>query len=400
MLEAGIQDQGKRLHQEVDTAIKREIALARNMRSEDMAIMKDSVSQIEILRTSLLQEIEKNKKIVKSGDHSKVISFRSAVEKFTSMPPRPALSKPVFKASEIKRNTIKQQLGEIQSSPKSETPGYQIERSQVKGERLLKEAKVVAEVETGCEELWRIAFHHPEHLWCSGNDSSMEKIDFKGSILQELETSCECQPQDISVSPDGALFYTDVDSDSVYVVQNEKNKLSLQLSQWKPWGIFACSIDNILVALKNASYTEAKVVRYIKGREKQTIQFDDVGQALYSPQRNLMFVAENQKNNDVIVSDKAAKQIVVVNKSGKFRFRYPEKKSFTPRCVATDTRGRILITDGESNRIHVVDADGKSMSYIDNCSLDVPVSITIDNDNVLWVGEFFSGKIKGIQYLQ
>lgn len=401
MLEVGIQEQGKRLHQEVDVAIKRELSLARNMKSEDMAAMKDSVSHMEDLRSSLQQEIERNKKIVKSGDYSKIVSFRSAVDKFKFMPPRPALSKPVFKASEIKKKTIRQQVGEIQSSPKSETPGYQIREDQGKRTALLKEAGVVTEVDTEFEELWRIAFLHPGQLWCSGDDSSVKKIDLKGSVLQVLVVSCEFHPQDISVSPEGALFYTDVDSHSVYIVRKkERNELSLKLSGWKPWSICACSMENILVALKNDSYTEAKVVRYVKSKEKQTIQFDDNGQALYSPERSLMFVAENQNNKDIIVSDKAWKQLVVVNKSGKFRFRYPEGKSFVPRCVTTDTGGRILVTDGENNRIHIIDADGKFISYIDNWSLNVPVSLTIDNDNTLWVGEFYSGKIKGIRYLQ
>ncbi|XP_055997040.1 uncharacterized protein LOC130047001, partial [Ostrea edulis] len=103
-------------------------------------------------------------------------------------------------------------------------------------------------------------------------------------------------------------------------------------------------------------YKQSKVVRYSDFTETQTIQFDDQGRPVFSFPG---FINEN-RNLDICVADNKARAVVVVNQSGKLRFRYTGhpsdgKERFYPRGITTDSQSHILIADGNNHRIHILD---------------------------------------------
>ena len=210
-------------------------------------------------------------------------------------------------------------------------------------------------------------------------------------------------PWDIAVNRDEALLYCDLITRTVYKVKNGQPEEIITLQGWRPNNLGVTSSGDLLVTMYNDDITQSKVIRYSGSTVKQTIQFDDEGQPLYSGKGYINNISEN-RNLDICVADHGAGAVVVVNQAAKLRFRYtghpsPTKiKPFQPRGITTDSQGRILTSDGNNHCIHILDSNGQFLRYIDNCDLFYPYGLCVDSDDNLFVCENFKGSVKKIRY--
>ncbi|XP_022336256.2 uncharacterized protein LOC111132724 [Crassostrea virginica] len=228
------------------------------------------------------------------------------------------------------------------------------------------------------------------------------------ALVKFIPTKSRKVPRDIAVTRCGDLVYTDNEDSSINIVEMKRIQtlITLTRTEWRPRGLCCTFSGDLLVIIESRDGKQAKVVHYSGSKEKQSIQWDDHGQPLYSTGRlfNYEYIAEN-RNFDICVADNKAcissGAVIVVNAVGRLRFRYTgpfstSKGSFDPLGITTDSKGRILIADYCNHRIHIVDQDGELICYIKNCHLEDPCGICVDSKDNLFVAEV-TGKVIKIQ---
>ena len=102
------------------------------------------------------------------------------------------------------------------------------------------------------------------------------------------------------------------------------------------------------------------------------------GQELYDYQH---YITENI-NVDICTSDYSKEVVVVVNKSGQHRFSYQgQGLRFCPYGSCTDAPGHILVCDGYSKSVHLLDQEGGFLSVIlsQQQGIKCPRSVCVDD---------------------
>ncbi|XP_062573468.1 LOW QUALITY PROTEIN: uncharacterized protein LOC134235351 [Saccostrea cucullata] len=272
--------------------------------------------------------------------------------------------------------------------------------------QLLDEPETVTTINTGYDRLYNVACLSDEEIWTSGNDSTMKLYSInQGSLFtikriliynKSIRTKSGNTPYDIAVTKSGDLVYTDFLDRTVNIVKNEKIEEVIRLQNWRPLCVCSTSSGDLLVIM-DSDNKQSKVVRYSGSTEKQTIQFDDQGNPLYSSGLYKRDITEN-RNLDICVSDEGAKAVVVVNQAGKLRFRYtghtpaPKNKPFIPQGITTDSQSHILTADYYNDCVHIIDQDGQFLRYID-CGLSYPCELCIDTNDNLFVAQLGNRQI-------
>eukprot|EP00105_Crassostrea_gigas_P039575 XP_019923723.1 PREDICTED: uncharacterized protein LOC105330472 [Crassostrea gigas] len=181
-------------------------------------------------------------------------------------------------------------------------------------------------------------------------------------------------------------------------------------STWKPMCVYLSpSTGDLLVGMCNDN--TGKVTRYNQsGQLTQTIQHDNnTGRGLYIVPN---YITENY-NGDVVVSNYnsiikflyRSGVVVVTERGGRHRFtytRHPSGSGLQPCGICTDALSHILVCDGDSKTVQMLDKDGQFLSHLltESQEMGEPYSLRYDvNTHRLWVGSRDNNKVCVYRYI-
>nr|XP_034305168.1 uncharacterized protein LOC109620202 isoform X4 [Crassostrea gigas] len=385
--------QGEQWHREIDIVINKMKTEISEIKEKHRDILQKHLDEIKQIQSLIKQTLLAIKEIKNSTELAPTIKYSSKIREFSKRPPKVKVTLPTFIPKPIDLEQLYSLFGQI--TPLSTATEENVlllhqPNISIRELRILDEPELVATIQTGYKQLHNVTCLNDGSIWTSGETNEIKCFNAYGSLQQTIVTKSGRVPSDIAVDIGRDLLYSDWTVRRVNKVKNGQTEVLIRLHAWVPCNLCVTSTGDLLVTMFSEDYTQSKVVRYSGFTEKQTIQFDDKGKPLYSGNSFSKYITEN-RNHDVCVADYLAGAVVVVNQDGKLRWRYTGHFS---------SQSRILTADDDNHCIHILDQDGQFFRYIDNCDLNKPFGLCVDNNDNLFVCELNKGYVKKIKYVK
>lgn len=402
-----LKELGKQWHQMIDKVIDKVGKDMDEIIQSDTKCLQDNTEEIQSALQDVKDSIKANEDILQDDRFTRLLSYASKNDAFRIIPSRPAIKTAKIVPVNVKEGDIIPKLIHFQRSIRTKLPGYSLNKtgdvSSISTKSLLPEPELIATVKTNCKQLKGICHNEDDRVWIYGTDEILREVDITGTVQNCITAISKNSQKDIAKNKMGEIVFSHLSDECVNIVREGKISKLLDLSGWIPFGVTFNADDDLMVCMRREDYQESKVGIFSQGKLKKEIQFDETGKPLFSASRNNMYIKENA-NRDICVSDWNACAVIVLKSSGELRFRYTGNlsrsfKQFYPHGIVTDNYCRILVVDRKNDCLHVIDRNGKFLTYI-TCSLQDPYVLSIDPDENVWVGEYDTGCVKVIRYLE
>jgi hypothetical protein len=385
---------GNDWHKQLEVAIMQHKEEIQETKRKDIDALSKCQVSLTLPRAAIKRTIEQNKQIINSLDFNRLFEYQSSVESFRRIPPTIDIKTATFEQHTTLLHQLVGLIGKLGNSHTTDIPGYTI-KTHMDSPVLL--ATFHSKYRKGIR---RLRCHGGKLAWmCGFYDRLMKSVDLHGTMIQKFQSSSKHSPVCMTVNKHDELIF--LDDHSVNIVRDGECECLFMVQDWTLRSVCSSSLSNeLLVGMTNQEKTEGKVVRYSGAQILCEIQKDPDGNLLFCLPS---FLTEN-RNFDICVTETTLQKVQVLDNTGNLRFTYSGnslmKNTFKPMDLATDSKSQILIADISNNCIHIIEKDGKLVKIIDHFNLQEPMSISVSDNDDLWVGESNSGKVKVIKYME
>ncbi|XP_078330168.1 uncharacterized protein LOC144617667 [Crassostrea virginica] len=397
-------------HQEVDNIFDKIESLSQSLGEENLYALQGYHHKIRDLISEMNTIVKQNEKLSISNNLLEVTKYHSRINEYQDFPEHVDLKFPFIDSNIDKGKELTIEIRGYRvilkemSQPSLSTDVFHLTTGI--GE-LMDKVRVIATIPTTFNSLDGVACVGEAEAWIYGDNKTITRIDLHGAVKDTVTTTCLHGPYDISVTRGRELIYSDYSSNTVNIVRDGKTEtLITPPREWSSWRLSCTKSRDILVHVYKGSGPQRKnkIIRYQGQNIKEEICNDGQGNLIFKDGGYSLYMSENN-NGDVCVSDVNAETVVVVDKTGRVRFRYDgtparRENSFDPRGIVTDALNQIIVTDINNHCLHILDQNGHFLRCIDDCGLKDSWELSVDSEWRLWVGSLTSGEIKVIEYLQ
>ncbi|XP_061186960.1 uncharacterized protein LOC133195101 [Saccostrea echinata] len=385
-------------------AVHQEAVLLRELvnkqKKEAEGANEENTTLVENTEKELNAIMQKNNSLLRSSDATAIINYKPFDPNLRKGPQIRKIHCPNFSPSPINQHQIRSMFGSLQFSDVSNRQSGIL--------KMMDSPTLLETIQSpygkSGKKLWQVKCIGKDEILTSGNGKTLKKISKSGSIIDDIITKFDISILSTNVYEEPVFTAASLHDTKVYVYSDGKVGILLELGDWYPRGICHTKTRDLLVSMRSKDWSQCKVVLYSGKTQIQVIQYDREGRPLFSTSSRSQLRLTENGNGDICVADYSANAVKVGDSFGELRFKYlgnistsSEYMEFQPSDIAADINHQILISDFANNIIHIIDCDGKFLRYIKRpCS----AGISINTDDNLVLGEYYTGKIRIIKYLE
>lgn len=403
ILEQKLEELRKMWHQEVNkmfNTLGSLISSKKNMSINDLTNQQTNIAK---LTSDMIETVQHNKQIMQTKNASKVTDYESKSKEFINIPKDVAVEIPFLKTNIVTENELSIEIGDFKAILTKTSLSHRSDNDpNLQTTELPDEAKMLTIIPTENDSLIRIACTELNEAWVCGEKQTITRIGLEGDVKETVPTKCLYWPDDIAVTNREELIYSDSDGETVNIVRSGRAETLITAPLGGNHTDYA--VPNPEVSLSVCLVVDNKIIRYEENQISQIIEKNEDGKALFLEGICKLYVTENE-NGDVCVSDTNASIVIVLDMTGRMRFRYDGsaakiKGPFNPNILVTHSSGQIIVTDNSNLCLHILDRNGKFLSCLDCFGQQRCYGLSIDTEGSLWLAFNCTNEIKVFHYLK
>ncbi|XP_062586538.1 E3 ubiquitin-protein ligase TRIM71-like [Saccostrea cucullata] len=396
----------KTWHEEVDNIFNMLQSTIKTMKDKRLNALKSHQSLLKNSGTKTALILKENKNILNSNKVSDVTSYKSQVKEFMDIHTDVDVTIPSLKSHTVKGSDLSLELADYKATLRQTSLSNPTdEESFLFVRQILENVEVIASIPSEMKPFGSLICVETDEAWVCGSDKTLKRVDIHGSVKEMVTATCETFPNDISVTKEGELIYSDANSRTINIFREGRIETLITLPEgWHPWGLCCTRSGDILVSMCTRDQSHYKIVRFHGQTAIKEIDKDEHEQQIFRGGKIGVNIEENS-NGDICASDSDANTVIVVDKTERVRFRYDgtpawRNRQFQPMHIVTDSQSQIIINDINNDCLHILDQDGQFLKCVDNCGLERPCGLSLDSEGRLWVGSYHTGVVKVIKYME